>query len=80
MSEKKKFVTFVGYSGKEVIIVFPAKAQHLQFAESFTRLTFGEFKPVSGGFVMNNECFGRSVSLGMAARPEDTELLKHITD
>lgn len=76
---KLKFVTFVGYQDQEVIIVFPAKAQHLHFAEAFTRLTFGEFKPISGGFVEAGECYGRSISLNMEARPEDTELLKNMT-
>lgn len=48
---KLKFVTFIGYQNQEVIIVFPAKAQHLRFAEAFTKNTFGEFRPVAGGFV-----------------------------
>lgn len=73
-----KFVTFLGYSGKEQIVVFPAKAQHKQFADSFTKLTFGEFHPVAGGFVEEGECVGESISLRMKARPEDTILLQEL--
>jgi hypothetical protein len=76
---KLKFVTFIGYQKQEVIIVFPAKAQHLRFAEAFTKNTFGEFRPVAGGFVENGKCVGESISLRMQSRPEDTKLLNSMT-
>lgn len=77
---KLKFVTFYNGAGAEEIIVFPAVIQHLAFAESVTELSFGRLRAVSGGFVMDGECVGESVSLGMKAREEDTELLKKLLE
>ena len=45
-----KYVVFDGYNGEQ-IIVFPKNIQHLDFAESITRLSFGTMHPISGGFV-----------------------------
>ncbi len=77
---KKKFVTFVDYQHKEHIMVFPEKIQHSSFASAISELSFGELKPVSGGFVKDGECFGKSISLNMESRPQDTELLKSAFD
>lgn len=73
-----KYVVFDGYNGEQ-IIVFPKKIQHLDFAESITRLSFGTMHPISGGFVENGECVGKSISLRMDSRGEaDTRLLKSL--
>ena len=77
--ETTKFVTFTSFNGEQ-IIVFPGVIQHKQFAESVTACSFGSMRPISGGFVSNNECFGKSVSLRMRSRPEDTELLNKLTE
>ena len=71
---KMKFVTFYDYHGEQ-IIVFPAHMQHAQFASAVCGVSYGDMKPIAGGFVVDGECVGHSVSLGMSARPEDTELL-----
>lgn len=73
-----KFVTFDGYHGEQ-IIVFPRKIQHSSFAHEIERLSFGTMKPISGGFVLNGECVGESVSLKMKSRGDaDTKLLKDL--
>lgn len=73
-----KYVVFDGYNGEQ-IIVFPKKIQHLDFAESIARLSFGTMYPISGGFVENGECVGKSISLRMDSRGEaDTKLLKSL--
>ena len=73
MSELK-FVSFRGYQ-EDCIIVFPKKIQHLLFAEAITRLSYGELTPISGGFVENGECVGKSISLRMGSSADDTKLL-----
>lgn len=72
---KMKFVTFLDYHGEQ-IIVFPDHIQHLQFAKAVNNASYSDMRPIAGGFVVNGECVGESVSLGMSSRPEDTELLK----
>lgn len=72
-----KFVTFDGYEGEQ-IIVFPSKIQHSHFAEQVERLSFGTMKPIAGGFVEDGECVGKSISLRMGSREEDTALLKQL--
>lgn len=78
MESEMKFVTFNGYNGEQ-IIVFPRKIQHLQFAESIERLSYGTMRPISGGFVKDGECVGESVSLGLESRGDaDTALLSSL--
>tara|TARA_R110000772_G_scaffold154491_1_gene265530 strand:- start:196 stop:546 length:351 start_codon:yes stop_codon:yes gene_type:complete len=72
---KMKFVTFEDYHGEQ-IIVFPDHIQHAQFARAVKQAAFSDMEPISGGFVVNGECVGESISLRMDSRPEDTELLK----
>jgi len=75
---RMKFVTFDGYAGEQ-IIVFPPKIQHSSFAESITQLSFGTMKPISGGFIEDGECVGKSISLRMGSRGDlDTALLKSL--
>lgn len=78
IESEMKFVTFYGYNGEQ-IIVFPRKIQHLQFAESIEKLSFGTMRPISGGFVVDGKCVGESISLSMESRgDEDTALLSSL--
>jgi len=70
-----KFVTFIDYHGEQ-IIVFPDHIQHLQFAKAIQSASYSDMEPIAGGFVVNGECVGKSISLGMGSREEDTVLLK----
>jgi len=71
-----KYVVFNGYNGEQ-IIVFPKKLQHAQFAESVRNMSFGQMEAISGGFVEDGECVGKSISLRMESRGEaDTALLE----
>ncbi|HHZ94179.1 MAG TPA: hypothetical protein EYN67_01175, partial [Flavobacteriales bacterium] len=72
---KQKFVTFSDYHGEQ-IIVFPDHLQHLQFAKAVQSAAYSDMEPISGGFVVDGECVGKSISLRLESRPEDTELLK----
>jgi len=72
-----KFVTFIT-GGTEQIIIFPKKIQHSDFAEEITRLSFGTMRAISGGFIDSGECVGKSISLNMKSRPEDTKLLNKL--
>ena len=73
-----KFVTFYGNKGEQ-IIVFPKIMQHLAFADKVRELSFESMRPISGGFVEDGECVGKSISLRMESRGEaDTKLLKQL--
>ena len=72
---KMKFVTFEDYHGEQ-IIVFPDHIQHLQFARAVSQASHSKMTPIAGGFVVDGECVGESISLRMSSRPKDTELLK----
>lgn len=75
---KMKYVVFSGCGGEQIII-FPRKIQHLQFARSVERLSYGTMLPISGGFVVDGECVGVSFSLGMESRGElDTRLISEM--
>ena len=70
-----KYVTFFGYAGEQIII-FPSKIQHLDFAKSIEKLSYGTMRPMSGGFIIDGKCTGRSESLNMESRGElDTALI-----
>ena len=70
-----KYVVFDGYNGEQIII-FPKKIQHSHFAKSITELSFNTMRPISGGFIVNGECVGKSESLRMESRGDkDTELI-----
>jgi hypothetical protein len=72
---KMKFVTFSDYHGEQ-IIVFPDHIQHAQFARGVQGAAFSDMRPIAGGFVVDGECVGKSISLRLESRSEDTELLK----
>ena len=73
-----KFVTFDGNRGEQ-IIVFPKIMQHLDFAEKVRAMSFESMHPISGGFVVDGECVGKSISLRISSRGDaDTKLLKQL--
>jgi len=72
-----KFVTFIDRAHVEVIMVFPGRIIHKEFARSMTE--FG-YMPIAGGFVENGQCVGESESLRLKARPEDTKLLQEFNN
>ncbi len=75
-----KYVAFDGYIGEQ-IIVFPGNIQHLQFAESVYELSYRSMKAISGGFIEDGKCVGKSISLNMESRGDkDTALLKVMID
>jgi hypothetical protein len=80
-----KYITTQQQDDKEELFTFPKTIDHDAMAEILRHIknrTHGQWervyrKPISAGFVDQNwVCFGRSESLGLDSRPEDTELLK----
>ena len=70
-----KYVVFHGYNGEEIII-FPKVIQHSVMADDVKKSSFGGMRPIAGGFIVNGECVGESVSLRMKSRgDEDTALI-----
>jgi len=74
---KMKFVTFEDYHGKQ-IIVFPDHIQHAQFAKAVSSASFSKMVPISGGFVVDGKCVGKSISLRLESSEEDTLLLESL--
>lgn len=75
-----KYVVFNGNNGEEIII-FPRRIQHSDFAEQVAKLSFCSMRPISGGFIVNGECVGESISLRMKSRGDkDTELVIKMLD
>lgn len=71
-----KYVVFYGFNGEQIII-FPKKIQHKQFADIIAQLSYETMRPISGGFVVDGKCVGKSISLGMESRGcADTALIK----
>lgn len=79
-----KFITTANDKGEEELFVFPVAVPHDAMAEVLSRIknqTHGDWRrihrlPISAGFVTSDlVCHGRSESLGLSARPEDTALL-----
>jgi len=78
-----KYIVTENEEGEREIFVFPRSVPHNAFAEVVAGIrnqTHGNWrrirrKPVSAGFVDGGRCHGRSESLHLKSRPEDTELL-----
>lgn len=78
----KYIVTHCEQHGEE-IFVFPESINHNIMAEAIGRLknqSFGDWSritrtPVSAGFVKEGKCVGRSESLNLLSRPQDSDLL-----
>lgn len=80
-----KYICIEDDDGKPEIIVFSNSINHDVMAESVERMknqTHGNWErvirsPVSAGFVTSDsKCHGRSESLGLDSRPEDTSILR----
>lgn len=69
-----KYVVFSSYKGEEIII-FPKIIQHSVMADDVKRSSFGGMNPISGGFIVDGKCVGRSESLRMNSRGELDEAL-----
>jgi hypothetical protein len=70
------------------IFIFPRTINHDIMAESISRMknqSHGNWKrltrtPISAGFISNGVCYGKSESLNIKSRPEDTGILKLYLD
>jgi len=78
-----KFVTTVDEDGNEELFQFPRSIDHDAMAEVLGRIkdqTHGNWKrvrrvPIAAGFVDSSGCYGKSETLHLKARPEDSKLL-----
>lgn len=78
-----KFITTKDAEGREELFMFPSDIDHDAMAEVLGYIknqTHGNWrrvfrKPVAAGFVSGGKCHGKSETLGLSARPEDTALL-----
>ena len=78
-----KYVVMKDDEGRELLFMFPRSLDHDAFAENASCIKdkcSGDWErihryPVSAGFVDNLVCRGRSETLSLDSRPEDTELL-----
>ena len=79
-----KYITTVDEDGKEELFSFPRSINHDAMAEVLNYIknqNGGDWKrvrrkPVAAGFVdASGKCHGKSETLGLKSRPEDTKLL-----
>lgn len=79
-----KFITMQDENGKLELFTFPKSIHHDAMAEVLGRIknqTHGNWhrvfrEPVSAGFVSaDGACYGKSETLGLSSRPEDSALL-----
>jgi hypothetical protein len=79
-----KYICVLTENGTHEVFTFPNTVNHDAMMQGLSRLkdkTYGNRKgelrvPVSAGFVVDGVCFGRSITLNISSRPEDTEILK----
>ena len=79
-----KFITTRNEAGIEELFLFPRSIHHDAMAEVLEGIkdkTDGNWireyrRPVAAGFVTASYCYGSSETLGLSARPEDTNLLR----
>jgi len=73
-----KYICVTNKFKKEEIFTFPSIVQHNNMLNSLDNLNYFKLnqknKIVSAGFIIDNECFGESVSLGVKSRSIDTEI------
>lgn len=82
----EKYIVTATEEGDEEIFIFPASVNHDIMAEAIYALknkSHGAWKriyrkPVSAGFVDGGKCTGRSETLGLSCRPQDTSFLNII--
>ena len=78
-----KYVVVKSEEDGEKLFIFPKSVNHDAFAEVLSYIKVGDRnwkrlyrEPISAGFTDGVTCYGRSESLDLKSRPEDTELLK----
>lgn len=79
-----KYIVTKTDEGEEEIFLFPNSVNHDCMIDSISHMknqSHGSWKrivrtPVSAGFVFNGECSGKSESLKLSSRPEDSTLLE----
>jgi len=82
-----KYIVTKQSDGTEEIFLFPRKIDHDCMAEMLEHIRnqmHGDWKrvfrePVAAGFVEDGECFGKSETLNLKSRPEDSKLLERIS-
>jgi len=80
-----KYIVTSNEEGLEEIFIFPDTVNHNVMAESveFMKNQHGNWKrieriPISAGFIEGGKCVGRSESLDIASRPQDSKLLQSL--
>lgn len=81
MSEMKYIVVNSEECGEQMFI-FPKNINHDRFAEILSNIRHGGDRnweriyrePISAGFIIDGKCHGKSETLDLNSRPEDTEL------
>jgi hypothetical protein len=75
-----KYVVFKSNRGEQ-IIPFPEIIQHSVMADDVHRSSFRSMTAISGGFIENGKCVGKSESLRMESRGDaDTALMLKLLD
>jgi hypothetical protein len=86
MNAEMKYVVVSSPEYGEQLVMFPKSINHNAMVESLSRIRYGTAQdwqrvyaePVSAGFTDGINCYGRSESLHLDARPGlDTALLKN---
>lgn len=78
-----KYIVTKQSDGKEEIFIFPNSVNHDVMAESIKRMknqNHGDWRrviriPISAGFIEGGKCVGKSETLKLASRAEDSKLL-----
>lgn len=81
-----KYIVARDSDGNEEMFIFSNKIYHSCFAESIEGIRNHDDnnwervfrQPVSAGFIVNGECTGRSESLDLDSRPQDTLIFKNM--
>lgn len=81
-----KYIVTATEEGKEEMFLFPRSVQHDIMADAVYALkdqNHGSWKriyrkPISAGFIVGGECTGYSETLGIGARPEDTNIFRNL--
>ncbi len=72
-----KYICFKTETKIEEIITFPRTINHDDISFRCTHIGYVMREPISAGFVSTEgDCYGKSITLNMKSRPEDTEILK----
>lgn len=81
---ERKYVVVSSEEQGEQLFTFPKNIDHDAFAEVLSYIKTGGTlnwkrsyrEPVSAGFTDGIQCYGRSETLDLGSRPQDTALLK----